>query len=63
MDQDATWYTEVGLRPGDIVLDGGPSPPTEMYTAAPIFRHTLLWYGRPSQQLTSELFITKRNVT
>jgi len=25
MDQDATWYTEVGLGPGHIVLDGDPA--------------------------------------
>jgi len=27
MDQDATTGTEVGLGPGDIVLDGDPAPP------------------------------------
>jgi len=27
MDQDATWYTEIGLGPGHIVLDGDPAPP------------------------------------
>jgi len=25
-DQDATWYTEVGLSPGHVVLDGEPAP-------------------------------------
>jgi len=34
MDQDANWYMEVGLCPGDIVLDGEPDPP-ERGTAAP----------------------------
>ena len=29
---------EVGLGPGDIVLDGNPAPPTERGTAAPTFR-------------------------
>ena len=29
--------TEVGLGPGDIVLDGDPSPPMERGTAAPSF--------------------------
>ena len=24
--QDTTWYTEVGLGPGDIALDGDPAP-------------------------------------
>jgi len=27
--------TDVGLGPGDIVLDGDPDPPTERGTAAP----------------------------
>ena len=27
--------TEVGLSPGDIMLDGDPAPPTERGTAAP----------------------------
>jgi len=26
MDQDATWYRELGLGPSDIVLDGDPVP-------------------------------------
>jgi len=43
--------TEVGLGPGGIVLDGGPAASTERGTAAPTFRPTLLWHGRPSQQL------------
>ena len=34
MDQDPTWY-EVGLGPGDIVLDWDPAVLTEMGTAAP----------------------------
>jgi len=52
MDQDATWYTEVG--PGDIVLDMRTQlSPTERGTAAPTFQPTLLWHGRPSQQLLS----------
>jgi len=29
--------TEVGLTPGDIVLDGNLAPPTERGTAAPHF--------------------------
>ena len=43
--------TEVGLGPGGIVLDRDPTPPTERGTEAPTFRPTLLWHGRPSQQL------------
>jgi len=45
--------TEVGRSLGDTVLDGDPAPPTEGDTAAPIFRPTLLWHGRPSQLLLS----------
>jgi len=26
MHQDATWYMEVGLIPGDFVFDGDPAP-------------------------------------
>ena len=33
-----TLGTDVGLGPGDIVLDGNPAPPTERGTAAPTFR-------------------------
>jgi len=29
MDQDATWYGGIGLRPGDSVLDGDPAPPPQ----------------------------------
>jgi len=64
MDQDATWYGGRGLGPGHIVTwrvgvgDGVPlihirkgaqQPPT--------FRPTLLWHGRPSQQLLSSCFL------
>jgi len=48
--------TEVGLIPGNIVLDGDPAPlrpPRKEGTAASTFRPTLLWNGRPSQQLLS----------
>jgi len=55
--------TEVGLDPGDIVLDDDPAPPTEKGTSAPTFRTTLLWHGRPSQQLLSScwLWLIRRN--
>ena len=47
-------FTEVGLGPGDAVLDGDPVfSPTERGTPAPTFRSTLLWHGRPSQLLLS----------
>ena len=38
MYQDATWYTEVGLGPGDIVLHWDQLRPKKMGTAAPTFR-------------------------
>jgi len=46
---------EVGLGPGDIMLDGDPAPPMEKGTTAPpLFGPCLLWpNGRPSQQLLS----------
>jgi len=45
--------TEVGLGPGDIVLDGDPAPPREGAQHPP-FDPCLLWpNGRPSQQLLS----------
>jgi len=37
MDQDATLYGGIGLRPGHIVLDDDPAPPKERSTAAPTF--------------------------
>ena len=46
--------TEVGLGPGGIVLDGDPAPHGEGHSSpSPTFRPTLLWHGRPSQQLLS----------
>jgi len=29
MDQDVTWYMEVGLGQGDFVLDGDHAPPSQ----------------------------------
>jgi len=44
MDQDATWYTEVGLGPGNIVLDGEPAPPLLKGHSSPLtFGPCLLW--------------------
>ena len=64
--QTVGWITmplskEIGLDPGDIVLDGDPALPTERGTAAapPPFDPCLLWInGRthPSQQLLSFCF-------
>jgi len=46
--------TEVGLGPGDIVLDGDPAPPKK---GTPIFGPYLLWpNGRPSQLLLSTCY-------
>jgi len=44
--------TEVGLGPGEIVLDGdaAPSPEWKGVQQLPTFWPTLLWHGRPSQQ-------------
>ena len=50
---------EVGLGPGHIVLDGDPAPPrkgTQQPPKAPTFRPTVLWHGRPSQQVLSSCF-------
>jgi len=46
--QTATWIKmplgkEVGLGPGDIVLDGDPAPPPQKGGTAPIFRLCLFW--------------------
>ena len=38
MNQDTTWYTEVGLGLGHVVLDEDPSSPQKGGTAAPNFR-------------------------
>jgi len=34
---------ELGLGPGDIVLDGDPAPPPKTGTTPPTFRQCLLW--------------------
>jgi len=55
-DQDATWYGDIGLSPGHIVLDGDPTPPPRKRdkSSPPLFGPCLLWpNGRPSQQLLS----------
>jgi len=55
IDQDATCY---GDRPWPRrhCITWVPSSPTERGTAAPTFRLTLLWHGRPFQQLLSSCF-------
>jgi len=34
---------QVGLGPGDFVLDGDPAPPSQKGTEPPIFSPCLLW--------------------
>jgi len=36
MDQDVTWY-ELGLDPGDFVLDGDPATPPQKASGGPKF--------------------------
>jgi len=60
-DQTVGWIrmplgVEVGLGPGDIVLDGDPAPSPGKGHSSPsqLFGLCLLWLnGRPSQQLLS----------
>jgi len=44
---------EVGQGPVDVILDGDSAPPRKGAQQPPTFRPTLLWHGRPSQQLQS----------
>jgi len=48
MDQDPLG-TDVGVHPGDIVLDGDRPPPT--------FWPTFLWHGRSPISATAQLFL------
>jgi len=50
--------TKVRLGAGDIVLDGDPAPPIKEGHSIPTFRPTMLWHGRPSQQLLSSYTFT-----
>jgi len=43
--------TEIGIGPGDIVLDGNPAPPTERGTAPPLFGPCPLGLNGHSSQL------------
>jgi len=56
---------EVGLGPGDIVLDEDPAPLTQSgTTVSPLFGPHLLWRnGRPSQQLLSSCKIRSSSAT
>jgi len=53
-DQDATWYGS-RPRPRRHCIRWEPSSPQGNWhnSTAPTFRPTLLWHGRPSQQLLS----------
>jgi len=56
MDQNTTWYEDIGLGPGDIVLDGHPAPPTERRTAPLTFRPMSVvakWLDGPEIQDTT----------
>jgi len=60
--QTVGWITmplskEVGLGPGDIVLDGDPAPPRERGTAAPTFRTASTVAKRSSISVTAELLL------
>jgi len=48
---------EVGLGPGDIVLDGDPASPTERRTTAPTFRPTFILAKQSSISATAELLL------
>jgi len=53
MDQDATWYGG-RLRPRQHCVRWEPSSPRKVaQQPPPRFQRTLLWHGRPSQQLLS----------
>ena len=48
--------TEVGLGPGNIVLDGDPATHGKKLNSSPTFRPILLWQGLQSQQLRSSCY-------
>jgi len=49
--------TEIGLGPGDIVLDENPAPPRKWTQQPPLFGTCLLWPDdRPSQLLLSSCY-------
>jgi len=60
--QTAGWIriplgTEVGLGPGDIVLDGDPAPPMERGTAAITFQRMSFVAKRSPISATAELLL------
>jgi len=44
---------EVGLGPGDFVLDGDPAPPSQNGAEPPIFGPCLLWLPHPQKRGTA----------
>jgi len=62
MDQDATWY---GGRPQSRphCVRWGPTARKWTQQHPPTFRLTLLWQGRPSQQLLSSCSVTQPTVS
>jgi len=47
--------TEVGLDPGDIVIDGDPAPPLKTGTTPPTFRPVSIVAKRSPISATAEL--------
>jgi len=54
--------TELGLGPGDVVLDGDPAPPKKGGTAAPTFRLMFIVAKRSPIAATAELLLAKESV-
>jgi len=52
--------TEVGLGPGNIVLDGGPAPPSQKRDTAPNFRPISIVAKRSPISATAELALVLR---
>ena len=48
--------TEVGLAPGDVVLDGDPAPPKRDIAAPTVFGPCLLWPRSPISATAELLF-------
>jgi len=57
MDQDATWYTEIGLGPSDIVLDEDPAPPRKGAQHLPTFRPMSIVAKRSPISAAAELLL------
>jgi len=54
--------TDIGLGPGDIVLDGDPAPPPRKgRSSAPLFGPSLLWSRLPILATAELLLMDKTN--